>query len=148
MSYADTISKSQTFDYGAYLDVGEYEAEVTKMLFKKSPQKGDVFIAELKLTHTSDEKKHPLGAKRSWVQKMADTTVSGPAMKSFIYAALGAVSPEQRAAVDPKIGAIVYQFEQGQNSILVGRVVHINVVPHTTKDKRAVSVTRFSVKTT
>lgn len=146
MSYADQIRGAQVFDYGTYLDLGEYEAEITKLLMKKSPQKGDVFIAELKLTATSDEKKHPIGAKRSWVQKMADTTVSLPALKSFIYAATGAVSPEQRTAVDEKIAAIVKQIEDGQPSVLVGKSLHINVVPHTTKANKQVSVARFSVK--
>lgn len=147
MSYADQIKGAQVFDYGTYLDLGEYEAEVTKLLMRRSPQKGDVFIAELKLTHTTDDKKHPIGAKRSWVQKMADTTVALPAVKSFIYAALGAVSPEARVAVDEKIGDLVRQIEAGQDTILLGRTVHINVVPHVTKDKRNVSVTRFSAKT-
>lgn len=76
-----------------------FDLEIEKCLLKKTRKSGMGFIVEMRVTGTSpDPVAHPVGAKRSWFQKMEDADVAFGAIKQFA-AAVSGVNPNDKEAV-------------------------------------------------
>ena len=148
MSAVDRVMKALTFDRGTYLGLakgklpakgeqlgddvvnGEFIVKIDKIVYKpNSPKIGEMIAVEMTVTTTNAPEKHPAGAKRSWVQKLS-TAVGVSSYKSFLYAALGAETPDQKAQADKALPAILAAIEFNQTHPLVGREVTCEVSPY------------------
>lgn len=79
---------AKMFETGIYLQPGGlYEAKVSKLLVKNTRKGKRLFICEMVITKSSNEK-DPVGAKRSWTQDMA-ADAAWSSIKGFMYALLG-----------------------------------------------------------
>ena len=80
------VGSAKVFGSGQYLEPGEYEFEIEKMIFQKVNAGGNALIVEGKLTESNNEK-HPVGASRTWYQAQNESFESE--CKSFCMAAVG-----------------------------------------------------------
>jgi hypothetical protein len=99
-------------EQGVYLTDGVFEGKILRCLYKQG-RKGNFFIAEIELTSSNVPDKHPVGAKRTWVQPMRDLDIAFSALKPFTYVLLG-FNPKDptdleqcKAKVDPQCEAIL-----------------------------------------
>lgn len=169
MSAIDRIMAAQTFDKGTYLGLaegripsdkekddaakcaellattknGEYTLEILKIDYRATSQTiGEMIAVEFKVLQTNSDK-HPEGSKRTWVQSLTKT-VGVSAYKSFLYAALGAQTEDQKAAADKVLPLLLQKIEQKQPHNLLGRTVACSVLPHKCKDGKYVTINRYS----
>jgi hypothetical protein len=161
MSAIDRIMAAQTFDKGSYLSLcrgtlpakdgqlgddvvnGEYTLTIDKIVYKANSNTAGEMIAVEFTVVSSNTEKHPAGSKRSWVQKLAQAH-GVSAYKSFLYAALGAKTDEDRAKADKVLPKILAAIEQNQPHPLIGRAVACSVQPHKKKDGTWVTINRYS----
>lgn len=169
MSAVDRIMAAQTFEKGTYLALaegripsdqevgdaakvaellagiknGEYTLQIKKIEYKATSQTIGEMIAVEFAVEQSNTDKHPIGAKRTWVQSLAKAH-GVSAYKSFLYAALGAKSEEQKAAADKVLPKILVAIEQNQAHPLLDRKVRVSVMPHKKKDGKFVTINRYA----
>jgi len=131
------------YENGQYLEAGgRYELEIQKIILKETRRSGKGFIVECAVTKSSNEEKDPVGAKRSWFQSMKDLDVAFPAIKAFLYAALGYdySDPKQkeylRAKVDPVIETITFEACDESKNPMRGRKVGVETTAKITKEKK------------
>ena len=147
MSAVDRVMQALTFDRGIRLGLakgslpakgeqnedavnGEYTLKIEKIVYKaNSPKIGEMIVVEFVVAKTNAPEKHPEGAKRSWVQKLS-TAVGVSSYKAFLYAALGASTPEQKAQADKVLPVLLAAIEANQNHSLIGRMVDCTVLPY------------------
>jgi hypothetical protein len=161
MSAIDRIMGAQTFDKGQFLvmskgklpqqgeqlddDVvpGEFDLKIKKIVYRANSQTiGEMIAVEFEVTGTNTEKA-PVGSLRSWVQTLAKSHGLS-AYKAFLYAALGAKSPEQKVVADKVLPKILTAIEQNQPHQLLDRTVHCTVRPHCTREKKWVTINVFT----
>ena len=147
MSAVDRVMSALTFDRGTYLGLakgklpnkgealddvvnGDFVVKIDKIVYKpNSPKIGEMIAVEMTVTTSNAPEKHPAGAKRSWVQKLS-TAVGVSSYKSFLYAALGAETVEQKAKADVALPTILAAIEANQPHVLIGREVECTVSPY------------------
>ena len=83
------LKDAKMFERGAYLGVGKFQLEITKVLTKDTRKSGNGFIVEFTVVQTSDEKNHPVGSKATWFQSLLDKDVAWGAIKEWAYAVMG-----------------------------------------------------------
>jgi hypothetical protein len=110
MDLFEGLSEAKLFENGVFLQPDhDYKIKVDRLLVKKARKGFNAFIMEgTILSSTSD--KDPVGAKRSWLQKMEPTETAWPALKGFFYALLGYSFNSDKeflaANVDPQLKAL------------------------------------------
>lgn len=105
----DGIENANVFERGAYLPPGgKYLLSIVRILTKQTRQSGPAFIAEFEVLE-SDHDEVPVGAKRSWFQKLQDTDVAFPALLEFFGALYGydPTNKEELAELKSKIKGII-----------------------------------------
>ena len=122
---------------GTYLEPGVFVVEVEKCHIFRTRQKEDLFIVEL-LVRESNNEKHPKGSRRNFVQKMnVDATL--PQIKQFVGACLGFEEGSDRFLTEfapecETIAAAALAPPDGEN-ILKGKTLQVEVVATVTKEK-------------
>lgn len=120
---------------GTYLEEGSYELQVEIMQVIATRKIGDCFVLEATVTRSTNPK-HPIGSRRSWMQKMGeDTALSN--IKGLCYAALGydhkdpAQAEEIKAKVDPKCEEVMTRAVE--DNAFKGTKIGVDVTQVTTK---------------
>lgn len=89
MGVLDGLNAAPMFENGQFLTAdNRYLLEVQRLLVKNTRKSGMCFIAECTVLQSTCDK-DPVGAKRSWLQKLSPADVAFPALKGFMYALLG-----------------------------------------------------------
>jgi hypothetical protein len=131
------MNGSTPFQNGAHFDgPGEYECTIAGVLLKDSVQKGAMIIVELEVITTSDPARHPIGAKRSWVQKLSNRVVAFPSLVGFVAAAYqyDAGIPEHAAAIQAQISPQSEALLEGAlGGSFTGKRIHVSSRFHMTK---------------
>lgn len=131
------MNGSQLWEGGTYFDgPGEFECTISRVLLKETRKSGVALIVELTIDASSDPAKHPVGAKRGWVQPLAKRDTAFPNLLGFIAAAYGynADIAEHAAAISTQISPqseALLEAAVGGN--LNDRKIHVSTRFHTTK---------------
>ena len=138
MGVFDGLDSARTFDQGNYFEQGKYLLKIKKCLIKDTFQSGQAFIVEFEVV-TSDNPNHKVGSTGSWVQKMTPKEISLPAIKSFIFAVVGAVTPADRE----KVPCQDLADKATKDGVFDGELVECEYIPKTTKKDKKICVPIF-----
>lgn len=131
------LKTAKMFDNGEYLEPGEYEAQLTDVLWKKVEEGYNALIVEFTLLSSTNEK-HPAGKKRSWFQKENKSFTS--AALEFVVAACGydRKDPKDKEIIDAKIQPVADDIllKAVTSGVLRGRKVRIVVTHKLTKENK------------
>lgn len=137
------LRNANIFETGQYLAAdGRYLLQIEKIILKETRKSGKGFIVECTVVETSNEEKDPVGAKRSWFQSMKDLDVAFPAIKAFLYAALGYDYSKKedkeylKAKVEPIIDTVTFQACDETRNPFKGRKVGVETTAKVTKEKK------------
>lgn len=128
---------AQTSFQGQYFSPGRYRVRIDKCVYRSTQNSGDVFLIETTVLETNNDKDHPVGAQRTWMQGTKNKNVYMAAVKMFCIAACGLDIKSEADAEKVKVceerceeimlGAIT-------RGALNGREVWIDVVPKEKKN--------------
>jgi hypothetical protein len=140
------IDRADTFERGKYFPPdGTFYLKLQKTLVKGTRKSGAAFIAEFEVVGSNHDEV-PVGAKRSWFQKMVDKDVAFPAIKEFMAALLG-FSKEDKAewkSFEAKLEGILTEatdFEgKAEDHPLYGMTVKVTTWQKTTNNGKEFTV--------
>lgn len=150
MSQFAGMSEAKVFSNGSYFtDTGEYDCNIKAVISKKTHKNGPSVIVELEILKSSNPDKVPVGSKKSWVQKLSDTTIAFPNLLSFLGAVMGY---DQNTAEDAKyINEVLVKKSEAlldeavsDKNPLAGKRIKVSAFPHTTKALKEITRVRFS----
>jgi hypothetical protein len=129
------LGDADVFDRGAFLDPGGmFDVEIQRCLSKRTQKSGDCFIVEFDVL-ASSLPAHPAGSRRTWIQKMQNVATAHGAVKGFLMAIFNLEKEAARKHdFDPYLERFMRQVE-GPRNILAGKLVHLETVHITTKEK-------------
>lgn len=156
------LNQAKEFEQGQYFtEPGTYNCEIKRCLLKRSQASGaPVFIVELQVKDilisppeeqiivngqvqmVTPKGAPKVGESRSWVQKLSDTNIAFPALKSFYLAAVAPKTPEERVKAEAATEAVLDQATSEAN-ILAGCVVKVTVIKKTTKKGQVIFLPTF-----
>ncbi len=118
------------------LKEGSYVVKVESMVVESTRKLGNCFFFEFEVTKSTNVE-HPIGARRKWMQKLAEDTAF-PNIKAFLYALLGrdpklAEDAEAIKGIDEKAEEIMTKACTG--NAFKGELVGVDVTQVQTKPK-------------
>jgi hypothetical protein len=140
------------FERGNYHRRGEYIEKVARCLTKMKQDTGEpLYIVELEIVKLlkADEEPHSEGELVSYIQKLSNPRIAGPALAGFVCAALGAKTKDAVEVVSSNLNTILSAADQSNASYkkedddLVGKVVRVKCFPHITRDKKEINLLQF-----
>lgn len=133
MSLFPGLGNAPTFEYGQYLSGCEqgydFVLRVDRCL-KKKTRKGDAFIVEFTVME-SNAPSDPVGSSRTWFQKLTDTDIAFPAIKTFLITSMGFDMKRDAATIAAKMPPAVIDAlgtEACEKQVLSGKVVRCRTV--------------------
>jgi len=116
------IKDAQVGSGGVYFQPGKYIVELLKVFVMRGRNKEDFFIAECRVVE-SDNVKHPVGHKASWVVKLSQDMAMGN-IKGFIAAA-NDIDPHETETVNEEVTEEVVEYAVSDDNPLAG--VHVGL---------------------
>ncbi len=119
---------------GVYFQPGIYVVELLKVFAMRGRNKEDFFIAECRVVE-SDNEKHPVGHKASWVVKLSQD-MAMPNIKGFI-AAVNGIDPHDDETVNEEVDEAAVECAVSDDNPLAG--VHVGLqttIIQTKKEKK------------
>lgn len=91
------LGKAPTFERGKYLPGGfKGNLQCKRTIEKDTRRSGKAFIVEFVVQTTNMPDEVPVGAKRTWFQKMVDMDVAFPAIKEWAIAMAGYTTDQKK----------------------------------------------------
>ncbi len=116
------IDEAQVGSGGVYFQPGKYVVELLKVFVMRGRNNVDFFIAECRVVE-SDNEKHPVGHKASWVVKLGQE-MAMPNIKGFIAAA-NEIDPHDDETVNAEVKAEVVEYAVSDDNPLAG--IHVGL---------------------
>lgn len=96
------VRDAKIYGSGNPLGIGLYELEITACIDKDLLGGGKAFIVEFKVLKSTNPA-HPVGTRASWFQSLKLHEVAFPAIKLFMFAALGKDARRDAAEIEKDI---------------------------------------------